>query len=842
MNKVLYIILIFLFTLTIFSCAIDDEPFYSDPFTDTTAPVIEEVTFVTTPTNDSTPDYTFSSDEAGTITYGGSCSSETTSATSGNNTITLVSLSEGTYSDCTITVTDEVGNISITLTITSFIVDTTAPVISGSTITTPTNDNTPDFIISSSEAGTITYGGSCSSSTTSATAGIITVTLYSLSDGTYSNCTITVTDSAGNSVTLNITSFTVAIPPTIEEVTFVTTPTNDSTPDYTFSSDEAGTITYGGSCSSSTTSAIDGNNTITLVSLSEGTYSNCTITVTDSAENVSNPLTITLFIVDLTAATLAEVTAVTTLTYDNTPDYTFSSSEAGTITYGGSCSSITTSATTDNNTITLNSLSDGTFWDCTITVTDSAGNNSVTRNISLFVIDTTAPTVSSISPTDNQSSVSITDNITVTFSEAMDNTSVITNTDNTTCSGTLRLSSDNFSSCIRMSSAPASSNSNMTFTLDPYDNLTRLTTYLTRVTTGVKDTAGNTLSSQYETSSGFTTLSLSAPSGLTATGTAGQVSLDWSAVTSANSYTVYWDNATGISSSSTAITSVSNDNYTHSSLDNGSTYYYKVAAFDTDNTTGYLSSEVSAATPLPAPDNLSASGANNTITLTWNSVSGATSYTLYWDNASGIDSSDNVIDNITNVNYTHSSLSDGTYYYKVAAVNSSGTGTLSSVASALLSANIQGSETHNAHTYAMTSAAMSFAEAKAAAAALGGYLTTVNTKAENTFLTNTFYVAFGNKALWIGANDIATENSWVWDNGTTSGDSGLTDDICGSGCDTTSSPKVYSDATWADGTQKWNGNEPNNQGTEDCANITNANGYWNDLSCGNDQYGIIEFD
>ena len=128
MNKVLYIILIFLFTLTIISCD-KDEPFYSDPFTDTTAPVIAEVIIVTTPTNDSTPDYTFSSDEAGTIIYGGSCSSSTTSAIDGNNTITLDSLSEGTYSDCTITVTDEAGNISITLTITSFIVDTTVPVI-----------------------------------------------------------------------------------------------------------------------------------------------------------------------------------------------------------------------------------------------------------------------------------------------------------------------------------------------------------------------------------------------------------------------------------------------------------------------------------------------------------------------------------------------------------------------------------------------------------------------------------------------------------------------------------------------------------------------------------------
>jgi hypothetical protein len=121
--------------------------------------------------------------------------------------------------------------------------------------------------------------------------------------------------------------------------------------------------------------------------------------------------------------------------------------------------------------------------------------------------DTTAPTVSSVSTTaDNQSSVSITDNIIVTFSEAMGTTHVTTNTDNTSCSGTLRVSSDNFSTCVKMSSSsPASSNSNKTFTLDPYDNLAVLTTYLTRVTTGVKDTAGNAMSSEYETSSGFTT-------------------------------------------------------------------------------------------------------------------------------------------------------------------------------------------------------------------------------------------------------------------------------------------------------------------------------------------------
>jgi len=117
MNKVLYIILISLFSLTIISCAKKSSTSSTD-----SVPVIAEVTAVTTPTTDTTPDYTFSSDVAGTITYGGSCSSSTTSAISGNNSITLVSLSTGTYTDCTITVTDADGNVSSTLTLSSFVV------------------------------------------------------------------------------------------------------------------------------------------------------------------------------------------------------------------------------------------------------------------------------------------------------------------------------------------------------------------------------------------------------------------------------------------------------------------------------------------------------------------------------------------------------------------------------------------------------------------------------------------------------------------------------------------------------------------------------------------------
>ena len=241
---------------------------------------------------------------------------------------------------------------------------------------------------------------------------------------------------------------------------------------------------------------------------------------------------------------------------------------------------------------------------------------------------------------------------------------------------------------------------------------------------------------------------------------------------------------------------------------------------------------------LPAPDNLSASGANNTITLTWNSVSGATSYTLYWDNVSGIDNSDTAITSITNDNYTHNNMDNGsTYYYKVAAVNSSGTGTLSSVASAILSANIQSSETNEGHTYALTSGTMNWAAAATAAASAGGYLVTLNTKAENVWLYNKFG-AFGGTArdLWIGALDNVTEDTWYWYNG------GVSDNISVG-------------AKWPDGTDKWASGEPNdyNNGTpgEDCGTIRGSLNVstWNDMPCSNANgghytafYGIIEID
>ena len=174
-------------------------------------------------------------------------------------------------------------------------------------------------------------------------------------------------------------------------------------------------------------------------------------------------------------------------------------------------------------------LSYGTYSNCAFSVTDSAGNVSNIYFINVFMIVTTetiAPTVSSISPTDNQSGVSMSTNFSVTFSNRMNTSSVTTNTLNTSCSGSLQLSSDNFSSCIQMSSlSPWISRSNTMFTLDPSNSLSRATAYKFKITTGVKDIAGNNLNSKYETPNGIFTL-WTIQSGTTSEDTANAVTTD----------------------------------------------------------------------------------------------------------------------------------------------------------------------------------------------------------------------------------------------------------------------------------------------------------------------------
>ncbi|MBW9267966.1 MAG: hypothetical protein K1565_20810, partial [Candidatus Thiodiazotropha sp. (ex. Lucinisca nassula)] len=137
--------------------------------------------------------------------------------------------------------------------------------------------------------------------------------------------------------------------------------------------------------------ALGGDNTINLDPLSDGIYSNCSITLTDPAGNSSDPLTIPTFTIDTTPPVLTEVQAISTPTSNNTPVYSFQSTESGTISYSGACSSTSLSANEGMNTINLGPLVDSTYSNCEINLTDQAGNISTGLTLSSFTIDTTVP-------------------------------------------------------------------------------------------------------------------------------------------------------------------------------------------------------------------------------------------------------------------------------------------------------------------------------------------------------------------------------------------------------------------------------------------------------------------
>ena len=72
------------------------------------------------------------------------------------------------------------------------------------------NDATPEYMFSSTKAGTISYQGDCSGPTTSASAGLNTISFSALSNTLHDNCTLLVTDAGGNaSNRLAVRPFTV---------------------------------------------------------------------------------------------------------------------------------------------------------------------------------------------------------------------------------------------------------------------------------------------------------------------------------------------------------------------------------------------------------------------------------------------------------------------------------------------------------------------------------------------------------------------------------------------------------------------------------------------------------
>lgn len=197
-------------------------------------------------------------------------------------------------------------------------------------------------------------------------AGLVTVRMFSL----YASTTPIVMATQGGDETA----------PTLAEVTPVSTPSPNTTPQYVFSSNEAGSITYGGTCGTgSLANAINGNNTVTWT-LPIGTYSNCTITVNDGA-NASTPLAVTEFVIS--------GTPVYTLTINKTGDgCSIVSSPDTSISCGSTCSASMGAGTE----VQLFGLSNS-GWEPVTFGGDASANGTVTMSEARTVTATCAKTV-----------------------------------------------------------------------------------------------------------------------------------------------------------------------------------------------------------------------------------------------------------------------------------------------------------------------------------------------------------------------------------------------------------------------------------------------------------------
>jgi len=478
MKKLLHIILISLFSLILTSCADKEEEKKEGP-------VLTEVYPVTTPTSDPSPNYTFSSTKAGTITYGGSCSSGTTSAISGRNTITFTTLSAGTYSNCTIIVTDSDGNASNTLAVTTFVVDTTTTDTTAPTVisVSTTADNQSAVSITDNITVTFSEAMDYTSITTNIDNSSCDGTLMVSSDN-FSNCI----QMASPNKALDF----------------------DGTNDYV----DVGDFSLGGSLTFEAWMQYD----------SRGTWSR----IFDFGENGANDDNIWLGLAGSSGTIRFEILSGSSksMVTDGDGEHTAYGQVPIDGTWIHVAATISGTAGSANGTgkLIVNGNLVGTKTNMYVPAVMTRNNQYLGKSnwggdaylnakMDEFRIWNVARTQAEIQANMNKE-LSGSETGLVAYYKMNDGSGTsLADSSSNSYTATLNNMTDsdwikgNASFSDSPSSSPASSNDNMTFTLNPTDNLTGGTTYLTRVTTGVKDASGNAMSIQYETSNGFITAS-----------------------------------------------------------------------------------------------------------------------------------------------------------------------------------------------------------------------------------------------------------------------------------------------------------------------------------------------
>ena len=247
-------------------------------------------------------------------------------------------------------------------------------------------NNLVSYGFKSSKAGTISYSGSCFSSTRNAIEGDHHILFVTMVEGKYDNCAIKVTDLEGNmSEPLQVPSFWVDFTaPELSQVgRFMVQGRNV---EIGIKASEAGRLVYSGSCSGDMQHMNQGKSEVSISFPGDGQYSDCKLTLIDSSGNTSEPLPLGTVRIDATPPVLAEIKPVPKIILTSRPNYSFKTSKSGTLRFSGKCRGNVDKAIAGINHIALLTAEPGVYDDCKMTLTDSSNNQSQPLKISPFVV------------------------------------------------------------------------------------------------------------------------------------------------------------------------------------------------------------------------------------------------------------------------------------------------------------------------------------------------------------------------------------------------------------------------------------------------------------------------
>jgi hypothetical protein len=223
-----------------------------------------------------------------------------------------------------------------------------------------------------------------------------------------------------------------------------------------------------------------------LSGLSEGAHT-FTAKATDAAGNTSSASNARTVKVDTQAPSAPAIISPADNSYDNDGAFTLSGTAEANSTvaiFEGTTSKGTTQTDAQGNwSKALSGVADGSHT-YTAKATDAAGNVSAASNSRTLTVDTTPPTVNNVSPGETATGVAPNTNVTATFSEAMDASTVSDQSFTLSKAGST------------VSARVTYDQNSRTATLDPTEDLQAGATYDAKITTSVKDQAGNALAQE----------------------------------------------------------------------------------------------------------------------------------------------------------------------------------------------------------------------------------------------------------------------------------------------------------------------------------------------------------